>query len=143
MEKRSKPDESAPSDSRFVSGRWRGFWVQGPVRSRTELDLLFRDGQVRGDGADWVGDFIVRGTYDEATGSVTWTKEYRGQHAINYTGVAENVNGIWGRWEIAGFDKGGFQIWPDEVEREFPAARAEASVPVNAAGVMYADITAS
>lgn len=136
------PHSSQP-DAPFTSGRWRGFWIQGPLRSRTELDLLFRDGKIRGDGADWVGDFTVRGTYDQESGAVAWTKQYRGKHSIDYAGYAEEPHGIWGRWEIEGFDKGGFQIWPDAVEGELPAAKAEAELPIDAASVMYADITAS
>lgn len=143
MPQRQAKERTDDSSHRFISGRWRGFWVQGPLRSRTELDLIFRDGHIRGDGADWVGDFAVRGTYDETNGHVSWTKTYRGKHEINYVGYAEHLHGIWGRWEIVGFDKGGFQIWPDEVEHELPAVRAQVMRPVDAAKAMYADITAS
>jgi hypothetical protein len=115
-------------DPRFITGRWQGFWIQGPVKSRTELDLTFRDGLVLGDGHDWVGDFVIRGSYDRESGRVEWLKQYINAHAIRYEGAAETDDGIWGLWKMLPSDTGGFQIWPegtDEGSRSRFAAEQE------------------
>lgn len=117
---------------RFVSGRWRGFWIQGASRSRTELQLSFADGGVSGVGHDWVGDYSIRGSYDLESGKVAWRKSYLGSHAVAYDGHAETTNGIWGMWSIAAYDKGGFQIWPEEGPANAESLDAEAEQPVDA-----------
>ena len=51
------------TDDRFPSGTWVGYFIQWNSRSRTELDLFFKDGLISGAGAAWVGEFIVKGRY--------------------------------------------------------------------------------
>lgn len=122
-------DTHTEQDDRFISGRWRGFWIQGPVKSRTELVLVFRDGRVSGEGRDWVGDFLIRGDYDPETGRVGWLKQYVGAHAIRYDGAAETGEGIWGVWRMLPDEKGGFQIWPEREGGESNADHARAERP--------------
>lgn len=117
------------TDERFVSGRWRGFWVQDPARSRTDMNLEFSGGHISGEGYDWVGAFVIRGTYELESGKVSWTKSYLGAHCVKYDGYAEVKNGIWGLWNITGLDKGGFQIWPDAEKTRARERRVEAERP--------------
>ena len=114
------------TDPRFKTGRWKGFWIQGAARSRTELDLRFDGGEVSGDGHDWVGDYVLSGVYDLETGKVSWVKAYLDSHTVEYDGCAETSNGIWGMWSIGTYDKGGFQIWPEDQEGEERNALAAA-----------------
>jgi hypothetical protein len=133
-------DDDKPSletDERFVSGPWRGFYVQWGTRGKQELSLTFFDGQIVGDGADPAGDFRVRGGYDIETGKV-WMHKVYPEHTVEYDGHAEpgKDKGIWGAWQIRyGFtrDHGGFHIWPDahaegesrSLSREQPAPARE------------------
>src|SRR5438270_13477578 len=107
------------TDPRFPSGPWTGFFLQKlvPGRHKMELVLTFSQGQLTGEGRDWVGEFRVRGKYDIADGRCHWTKRYVGKHDVYYQGFNEG-KGIWGHWEIAltpehiGL-RGGFHIWPE------------------------------
>lgn len=133
-------DDDKPSletDERFVSGPWRGFYMQWGTRGKQELSLTFFDGQIVGDGADPAGDFRVRGGYDAETGKV-WMHKVYPSHTVEYDGHAEpgKDKGIWGAWQIRyGFtrDHGGFHIWPDargegdsrSLSREAPMSERE------------------
>jgi hypothetical protein len=82
-----------------------------------ELHLAFQQGQMTGEGRDYVGDFIVRGQYSLADGKCHWTKRYVGKHDVFYQGFNEG-KGIWGVWEIPARQeyvrmRGGFHIWPE------------------------------
>jgi hypothetical protein len=83
-----------------------------------ELRLTFRQGKMRGEGRDRVGEFAIRGRYDLADGRCHWTKHYRGKHDVFYEGFNEG-KGIWGQWEIPAEVilghryHGGFHIWPE------------------------------
>lgn len=141
----TKP-EHAETDPRFPSGRWVGFWIQKhdpPGRHQTELLLTFSQGDLRGEGRDWVGTYTVRGRYNLADGRCHWTKAYQGKHAVTYDGFNEG-KGIWGTWTIAASEisvevHGGFHIWPEGMldptgsylseEAELPAPKEEAVVP--------------
>jgi len=100
------------STERFPSGPWTGFYnYTGPRdKHRMDLHLSFTKGRITGHGDDGVGRFSVSGHYDEATHECTWVKQYRGAHAVDYQGVAEN-RGIWGTWIIQ-IEHGDFHIWP-------------------------------
>jgi hypothetical protein len=107
------------TDPRFPSGPWTGFFLQKavPGRHRMELGLTFRNGELTGEGRDWVGQFIVRGRYSTADGKCHWTKRYLSKHDVFYQGFNEG-KGIWGVWEIPTeanpeFQRGGFHIWPE------------------------------
>ncbi len=107
------------TDPRFPSGRWTGYFLQKliPGKHQMELLLTFRRGEIKGEGRDWVGAFIVRGRYNLADGRCHWVKRYLGKHDVFYEGFNEG-KGIWGTWELpengllAG-QKGGFRIWPE------------------------------
>jgi hypothetical protein len=107
------------TDPRFPSGPWTGFFLQKliPGRHRMELHLTFHQGQIQGEGRDWVGQFILRGRYDLQDGKCYWTKRYLAKHDVFYQGFNEG-KGIWGTWEIPPTlgqlpQRGGFHIWPE------------------------------
>ena len=106
-------DASIEADPRFPSGEWKGFFIQSdrPGRDWMELHLDFRDGQLRGEGRDRIGSFLIRGKYQVDDGRCWWNKAYVGKHDVSYTGYNEG-KGIWGTWEVKSPWKGGFHIWP-------------------------------
>src|SRR5438270_625711 len=112
-----KPGANLETDPRFPSGKWAGFFLQKhlrPGRYSMELLLTFLDGALTGTGRDVVGSFEVHGTYQLGDGHCHWTKHYVGKHEVAYKGFNEG-KGIWGVWEIRGWDlRGGFHIWPEE-----------------------------
>lgn len=95
----------------FRSGTWTGFYQQARRQHRMDLELTFDGGVLRGGGWDEIGEFRIKGSYDDATGEVRWTKRYVERHAVYYRGFREG-KGIWGTWQIPGQDHAGFQIWP-------------------------------
>lgn len=109
------PVADAEQDYRFPSGAWKGFFLQPPLTGKhwMELNLTFRAGILRGDGRDWVGEFLFRGRYDLESGKCWWTKQYIGRHSIAYQGYNEG-KGIWGTWQLEEMPprRGGFHIWP-------------------------------
>jgi hypothetical protein len=114
----NKPPSSVETDPRFPSGPWTGFFLQppAPARHMMEMRLTFTSGKMTGEGRDWVGQFVLRGTYELADGACHWTKRYLGAHDVFYKGFNEG-KGIWGVWELpAGSGvsmRGGFRIWPE------------------------------
>jgi hypothetical protein len=114
----NQPEQaSLETDPRFPSGPWTGFFVQShflPGRYQMELRLTFKQGEMTGEGRDWVGQFLVRGQYDVQDGRCHWTKRYIGKHDVFYQGFNEG-KGIWGMWELPDDSsvKGGFHIWPE------------------------------
>ncbi|MEO6811985.1 MAG: hypothetical protein ABI353_22985 [Isosphaeraceae bacterium] len=112
----SEPRAEPPveQDDRFPSGPWTGFFLEAalpPGRHWMELTLTFREGEVRGDGRDRVGEFLIRGKYQLSDGKCWWSKRYIGRHDVAYDGYNEG-KGIWGTWEIPNTLRGGFHIWP-------------------------------
>jgi hypothetical protein len=105
-------------DPRFPSGPWTGYFLQPalPGRHRMELHMTFQRGEIRAEGRDCVGPFILRGKYSLADGKCHWTKRYLKKHDVFYKGFNEG-KGIWGVWEIPpdGYEaqRGGFHIWPE------------------------------
>jgi hypothetical protein len=122
-------DHPVESDSRFPSGPWKGFYLQPGITGRNwmQLNLIFRDGTIRGDGRDRVGPFLFTGRYDLAEGKCWWTKRYLGRHDIAYNGYNEG-KGIWGTWEDprASYWRGGFHIWPEAMGDPYAQRLAEA-----------------
>ncbi|HMC89008.1 MAG TPA: hypothetical protein VKI17_05650 [Gemmataceae bacterium] len=107
------------TDPRFPSGPWTGFFLQKelPGRHLMELHLTFSQGELTGEGRDFVGKFIMRGRYSVQDGKCHWTKRYLGRHDVYYQGFNEG-KGIWGTWEIPESAlmmrlHGGFCIWPE------------------------------
>jgi hypothetical protein len=125
------------TDPRFPSGPWTGFFLQKliPGRHRMELHLTFRQGQIQGEGRDWVGQFILRGRYDLKDGKCYWTKRYLAKHDVFYQGFNEG-KGIWGTWEIPPMlgspaQRGGFHIWPEGMaDPSQPQLTEQADPPV-------------
>ncbi len=76
-----------------------------------ELFLTFREGKMRGEGRDIIGEFLISGSYERDSGNCWWSKRYLGRHDVSYQGYNEG-RGIWGVWEITTTFKGGFHIWP-------------------------------
>ena len=110
----SLPEMPPPSDdARFPSGPWTGFFVQPTVgRSQMELHLMFVNGEIKGEGRDRVGAFLIKGKFQIEDGRCWWTKAYIGLHDVHYQGYNEG-KGIWGMWEIEAPWRGGFHIWPE------------------------------
>ena len=109
-------EEQPELDDRFPTGEWIGFYVQPDSRQRHSMGLFLRFAQERtsGTGNDPVGEFTISGTYDTTTGECSWTKQYIGQHSVEYTGRARE-HGIIGQWWIPGQPaiwSGPFFIWP-------------------------------
>ena len=131
------PPLDVETDPRFPSGPWIGFFLQKLVRGRhqMELRLTFRQGQISGEGRDWVGFFFLRGKYSLADGRCHWTKRYLGKHDVFYQGFNEG-KGIWGTWEIPSdgtyeHQRGGFHIWPEGMNDPTGSALTEeADLPI-------------
>ena len=110
-----KPKELMPSDDpRFPSGPWVGFFLQPDLPGKHSMELLleFSEGQVKGEGRDRIGHFLIKGRFQSEDGRCWWTKSYLGRHDVSYNGYNEG-KGIWGTWEIGTPWKGGFHIWPE------------------------------
>ena len=126
------PAEQHEFDDRFLTGEWKGFFVQPDSRQRHAMELVleFAGGTITGFGVDRVGKFAIRGTYDTDTGQCSWLKQYLGQHGVDYAGQARQ-RGIIGQWQIPGqpaFWSGPFFIWPrayGDLESEFERAFLE------------------
>lgn len=119
-------------DTDFPSGPWTGYY-QYPdgQRGHQDLRLQFEDGRMTGTGADEVGDFIVEGTYDDASKEARWQKRFPGGHVVEYRGFREGpVPGIWGTWSIPRNWSGGFHIWPLG-EKTYVSEEDRAWQPVN------------
>ena len=125
------------TDPRFPSGPWIGFFLQKliPGRHLMELRLQFRAGAITGEGRDWVGPFLIRGSYDLGDGRCHWQKRYIGKHDVYYQGFNEG-KGIWGTWDMPTevhplVRSGGFHIWPEGMpDPTQPALSEEADLPV-------------
>lgn len=98
-------------NNNFISGEWSGFYIE-PYRDGRgwmHLYLSFENGQIRGEGTDYVGPWVATGSYDETTGDCRWTKQYIGLHKVDYVGKC-GEKGIQGTWTI--LSEGPFHIWP-------------------------------
>ena len=120
------------SNDLFPSGPWTGFYNYRPGdRHGMDLQLTFINGSMTADGFDDVGRFLIKGRYDLTNKECYWTKSYVGAHDVFYRGFREG-KGIWGTWEIAHFDGGGFHIWPRQAgEGAQEASADEAKEPVD------------
>jgi hypothetical protein len=121
-------------DPRFPSGAWTGYFLQYwlPGRHTTNVELTCGDGELSGNGRDFVGPYTIDGQYDLATGKCEWTKQYLGRHKVAYRGM-NSGQGIWGVWEIRLFaglyvDKGGFHIWPKGTDVSQESEKTEQAV---------------
>jgi hypothetical protein len=124
-------DRIVETNDRFPSGPWTGFFLQKahPGRNWMKLELTFAEGKIVGTGSDWVGKFVVEGTYDVESGLCIMTKGYLGRHTLNYRGYNEG-KGIWGTWRLESVDHGGFYIWPEGMpDPTQPRLAEEADLP--------------
>ncbi len=117
------------TDPRFVSGPWVGFFLDDrmPGKHWMELHLDFVNGVLSGEGKDFVGEFLVNGTYNLEDGKCQFIKQYFNKHAIDYSGFNEG-KGIWGTWILtwAGItNRGGFHIWPKQFGSSDPSSLKE------------------
>jgi hypothetical protein len=116
------------------SGAWSGYYVYSmdTAKHRMKMSLAFSaDGGISGDGLDDIGLFTIRGAFDTATNSASWTKNYVGMWSVEYRGLYD-LRSICGDWMVAGAN-GGFWIWPEglaegeqtEVELELPVEQLD------------------
>jgi hypothetical protein len=98
----------------YFSGPWQGYWEQGRYgrQPMLELKLSFAKGVIRGSGKDIVGRFTFLGSYNQTTGTVVMTKQYRGAHAVEYRGQYDGEGTIFGRWSIGPNLSGPFALAP-------------------------------
>lgn len=89
---------------------WDGQFNQGGTDYPMEFNHMWfgAEGDVTGSGSDAVGQFNLNGTHS-SYGSVTFTKQYVGAHAVQYTGNLDG-NSLTGEWEIVGNCSGTFSI---------------------------------
>lgn len=118
------------SDSRLPTGEWTGFFLDKrmPNRGWMHLYLEFAEGVIKGEGTDFVGPWIAKGSYELVQSQCLWVKQYVGKHTVQYSGKVDE-NGIVGSWRIE-YLTGEFHIWPQskqhlsqmylEDELEFP-----------------------
>jgi hypothetical protein len=134
-------DEQHEFDDRFPTGEWTGFYVQPDSRQRHVMDLVlqFAQDRISGVGDDPIGKFTISGTYDTITAECSWTKQYVGQHSVEYAGHTRQ-GGIIGQWRIPGlpaFWSGPFFIWPralGDLESAFEKAFLEYELALSFAG---------
>ena len=100
------------TDQRLPSGEWNGFYIENHVDKRgwMHLYMTFQDGEIKGEGTDYVGPWLATGNYELETGKCQWTKQYLRKHKVIYSGQISE-NGIQGNWDLS-FLKGPFHIWP-------------------------------
>jgi hypothetical protein len=79
-----------------------GWWDQRGMGRQPMRDLYleFSAGVIAGSGADIVGPFLFTGTID-AQGQVAMTKDYVGQHFVDYRGNYDGEGLLWGQWRVA------------------------------------------
>lgn len=100
------------SAASFPSGDWYGYYTYSNRTDRHAMELFirFNKGLMTAHGADPVGEFTCRGTYDPDTRSCAWIKDYVAYESVQYEGRREG-RGIRGTWKLTG-SQGGFVIWP-------------------------------
>ena len=84
---------------------WTGSYSQGGQKHPMSFGLAINGGDVYGNGVDGVGAFGCKGTYNQGSGQMTFTKFYYGQHQVQYRGQHHNQHGtqnIKGEWCIPG-----------------------------------------
>eukprot|EP01099_Mayorella_cantabrigiensis_P000193 TRINITY_DN1086_c0_g1_i1.p1 TRINITY_DN1086_c0_g1~~TRINITY_DN1086_c0_g1_i1.p1 ORF type:complete len:784 (+),score=198.15 TRINITY_DN1086_c0_g1_i1:33-2354(+) len=100
-------DSSQNIPTLFEGGSVEGaYWHEGTAYPMAFSFFSLREGRVAGQGDDGIGSFTMAGTYDE-NGLVTFTKQYIGQHSVEYNGqlksmIPSNTFEIEGTWLIDG-----------------------------------------
>lgn len=100
-------------DPQLPSGEWSGFYLESHQDRRGWMHLYinFVDGRIEGEGTDYVGPWVIQGSYDLKNKVCQWTKQYQGRHRVEYQGKITR-DGIQGRWDIRNWNNGPFHIWP-------------------------------
>eukprot|EP00727_Mastigamoeba_balamuthi_P012996 m51a1_g8319 hypothetical protein (810) ;mRNA; f:119496-123757 len=89
-----------------LSGTYSGAWYQGGSTGPFQLTIEGDSSTgIRGEGADSIGRFTVRGKYNESSEQVSFVKAYIGKHSLNYEGRG-TPDGFRGRWVIVGSCEG-------------------------------------
>jgi len=106
-------NDQAPEEFSITlnSPSYTGWFAQGGDRNTMDLDLYVSGDAVFGTGSDAVGNFIIRGTYNEMSGECNFAKQYLGAHQVFYFGnCKDNGRVIRGKWTIPDNCDGKFMI---------------------------------
>lgn len=98
------------------TGQWNGFYTESCREGRGWMHqyLEFNDGELKGEGTDYVGPWTLQGRYDLDSRKCKWVKSYVNKHNVNYVGTIGDT-GITGVWDIRGSNTGPFHIWPQHM----------------------------
>ena len=98
------------------TGQWNGFYIESHQERRGWMHqyLEFNDGELKGEGTDYVGPWTLQGKYDLSSLKCVWVKSYVGKHDVTYRGTI-NKTGITGVWDIRESITGSFHIWPQHL----------------------------
>ena len=104
------------SQTLIPTGQWNGFYTESHKDQRGWMHqyLEFNDGELKGEGTDYVGPWTLQGKYDLSKLQCQWVKIYVGKHHVNYLGTISKT-GITGVWDIRGSVTGPFHIWPQHL----------------------------
>lgn len=103
-EKKDEESHRSQVITRFEGGAVEGKYYQFGQAFDMFFDFFsLREGRVAGQGNDGIGPFTMAGNYD-SEGKVSFTKQYVGQHAVEYNGniYCDSLGGfkIEGNWNI-------------------------------------------
>src|SRR6266849_727563 len=100
----------------YPSGEWVGYYTYfgKPAKCPKHQTL----GTIRGAGIDNPGQFLIEGSYDDASCRAQWAKKYIGKHEVRYEGTYQDGE-ITGSWSLTQIKQGRavslhgeFRIWP-------------------------------
>ena len=104
------------SQALIPTGQWNGFYIESHQEQRGWMHqyLEFDDGELKGEGTDYVGPWTLQGKYDLSELKCVWIKSYVGKHDVTYRGMISKT-GITGIWDIRELNTGSFHIWPQHL----------------------------
>ena len=104
------------SQALIPTGQWNGFYIESHQEQRGWMHqyLEFDDGELKGEGTDYVGPWTLQGKYDLSELKCVWIKSYVGKHDVTYRGTISKT-GITGIWDIRESLTGSFHIWPQHM----------------------------
>ena len=104
------------SQALIPTGQWNGFYIESHQEQRGWMHqyLEFNDGELKGEGTDYVGPWTLQGKYDLSELKCVWIKSYVGKHDVTYRGTISKT-GITGIWDIRESLTGSFHIWPQHM----------------------------
>lgn len=84
-----------------MKNQWHGWYAQNGHRTDMIFETLkIKKSKIRGHGSDVNGEFEIKGKVDHD--KVEFTKQYIGQHAVEYSGTLEGHT-LSGKWSISSF----------------------------------------